>query len=193
LKGKKPNAIFSNMSKNNLIALVLVVIVIAISVAVFGFIKSKNQTVNIGLNLNQNQTADLNSQNPQNQNKEAENKNNNKMETQTLADGLQITDEVVGTGAEAISGKTVTVNYSGALTDGKKFDSSYDRGQPFSFVLGAGQVIRGWDEGVAGMKVGGKRKLVIPANLAYGDQAVGNGLIPANSTLIFEVELLGVN
>lgn len=107
-------------------------------------------------------------------------------------DGLQITDEVVGTGAEAVAGKKVTVHYVGTLTDGKKFDSSRDRGTPFTFDLGAGQVIKGWDEGVAGMKVGGKRKLVIPPALAYGNREMGNGLIPANSTLIFEVELLNV-
>lgn len=103
---------------------------------------------------------------------------------------LQKTDEVVGTGAEATPGKTVTVNYLGTLTDGTKFDSSYDRSQPFSFTLGGGQVIKGWDEGVAGMKVGGKRKLVIPPSLGYGSQAVST--IPANSTLVFEVELLDV-
>jgi FKBP-type peptidyl-prolyl cis-trans isomerase len=100
-------------------------------------------------------------------------------------------DIVVGTGAEAVSGKTVTVNYTGTLENGTKFDSSYDHGQPFSFGLGAGQVIKGWDEGLVGMKVGGKRKLVIPPDLAYGSRAVG-GMIPANSTLIFEVELLAV-
>lgn len=103
---------------------------------------------------------------------------------------LQITDITIGTGAEAKAGNTVTVNYSGTLLDGKKFDSSYDRGVPFSFHLGAGEVIKGWDLGVAGMKAGGKRKLVIPPDLAYGSAEIGNGLIPANSTLVFEVELL---
>ncbi len=106
------------------------------------------------------------------------------------ATGLQKTDEVVGTGAEAVAGKHVTVNYLGTLTDGTKFDSSYDRNQPFDFDLGAGQVIKGWDQGVAGMKVGGKRKLVIPPELGYGSQAAGS--IPPNSTLVFEVELLDV-
>jgi FKBP-type peptidyl-prolyl cis-trans isomerase len=103
---------------------------------------------------------------------------------------LMINDIVVGTGAEATPGSTVTVNYTGALPDGTVFDSSVGRG-PFTFGLGAGQVIRGWDEGVAGMKVGGKRRLVIPADKAYGNQAVG-GVIPANATLLFDVELVSV-
>ena len=111
--------------------------------------------------------------------------------TQTLSDGLIITDEVVGTGAEAKKSDTVTVNYTGTFTDGKKFDSSLDAGRtPFSFTLGAGQVIAGWDEGVAGMKIGGKRKLVIPSSLGYGPKDYGP--IPGGSTLVFEVELLGV-
>jgi FKBP-type peptidyl-prolyl cis-trans isomerase len=105
--------------------------------------------------------------------------------------GLEIYDVKVGDGAEAVVGKGVAVHYTGLLTDGKKFDSSLDRGQPFQFVLGAGQVIRGWDLGVAGMKVGGVRRLVISPELAYGAQAVGD-VIPANSTLLFEVQLLGV-
>jgi FKBP-type peptidyl-prolyl cis-trans isomerase len=105
-------------------------------------------------------------------------------------EGLQITDEVVGTGAEAVAGKTISVNYLGTLTDGTKFDSSYDRGTPIEFNLGAGQVIKGWDNGFAGMKVGGKRKLVIAPEMGYGNSAVGT--IPANSTLVFEVELVGV-
>ena len=106
-------------------------------------------------------------------------------------DKLIILDEKVGTGAEAVAGKKVTVNYTGTLTDGTKFDSSYDHGTPFSFNLGAGEVIAGWDQGVAGMKVGGKRKLTIPASLGYGATGAG-GVIPPNATLIFEVELLKV-
>ncbi len=106
--------------------------------------------------------------------------------------GFQIQDIIIGSGPEAKNGDAVTVNYVGALAGGKKFDSSYDRNQPFPFILGAGQVIKGWDIGVSGMKVGGKRKLIIPPELGYGSQDVGNGLIPANSTLIFEVELLKV-
>ncbi|NDD68199.1 MAG: FKBP-type peptidyl-prolyl cis-trans isomerase [Synechococcaceae bacterium WB9_4xC_028] len=109
---------------------------------------------------------------------------------QITASGLRITDLVVGTGAEASAGQTVVVNYRGTLENGKEFDSSYNRG-PFSFPLGAGRVIKGWDEGVAGMKVGGKRKLVIPPDLGYGSRGAG-GIIPPNATLIFEVELLEV-
>lgn len=107
-------------------------------------------------------------------------------------DGLIIQDITIGTGAEAVSGKKITVNYAGTLTDGTKFDSSYDRGTPFSFTLGAGEVIKGWDQGFAGMKVGGKRKLTIPPELGYGAAGAG-GVIGPNATLIFEVELLGVN
>jgi FKBP-type peptidyl-prolyl cis-trans isomerase len=103
--------------------------------------------------------------------------------------GLQYQDVTVGDGAEAAEGKVAVVHYTGWLTDGTKFDSSRDRGEPFSFPLGAGQVIPGWDEGVAGMKVGGRRKLVIPANLGYGD-AGAPPVIPPSATLVFDVELL---
>jgi FKBP-type peptidyl-prolyl cis-trans isomerase len=103
---------------------------------------------------------------------------------------LQIEELLEGTGNSPVKGQTVVVHYTGWLTNGKKFDSSVDRGQPFEFQIGVGQVIQGWDQGVLTMKVGGKRKLTIPPELAYGDRDVGNGLIPANSTLVFEVELL---
>jgi peptidylprolyl isomerase len=108
----------------------------------------------------------------------------------TMPDGLQIQDLVIGTGKEARSGDTVTVNYLGTLLDGTKFDSSYDRNTPFTTQIGVGQVIKGWDEGIIGMKVGGKRKLTIPPSLGYGAQDTGS--IPPNSTLVFEVELLDV-
>ena len=104
---------------------------------------------------------------------------------------LKIEELKVGTGAEAKTGDEVQVHYTGWLTDGTKFDSSVDRGQPFSFTLGVGMVIRGWDEGVVGMKVGGKRKLTIPAHMGYGARGAG-GVIPPNATLVFEVELLGI-
>lgn len=107
------------------------------------------------------------------------------------AQELKVEDIKVGNGAEAVGGKTVVVHYVGTLTNGTKFDSSRDRNQPFEFNLGAGQVIKGWDQGVVGMKVGGVRKLTIPSQLAYGEQGAGQ-LIPPNSTLVFEVELLGV-
>lgn len=103
---------------------------------------------------------------------------------------LVIEDLVVGTGVTAAVGDTVTVNYIGTLTNGTKFDSSYDRGQPYTFRIGAGQVIAGWDQGVPGMRVGGKRRLTIPPSLGYGNQA--NGPIPANSTLIFEIDLVSI-
>jgi FKBP-type peptidyl-prolyl cis-trans isomerase FkpA len=112
-------------------------------------------------------------------------------DTTTTASGLKYEDIKQGDGDVATAGKTVSVHYTGWLTDGKKFDSSKDRGQPFDFPLGGGRVIKGWDEGVQGMKVGGVRKLTIPPNLGYGSRGAG-GVIPPDATLIFEVELLKV-
>jgi FKBP-type peptidyl-prolyl cis-trans isomerase FkpA len=109
----------------------------------------------------------------------------------TTPSGLQYEDVQEGSGAAAKSGDTVEVHYTGWLTNGQKFDSSVDRGRPFSFRLGQGQVIKGWDEGVAGMKPGGKRKLTIPSALGYGSRGAG-GVIPPNADLVFEVELLKV-
>ena len=109
------------------------------------------------------------------------------------ADELVIEDIRVGAGAEAKAGQKVSVHYVGTLVDGKQFDSSRDRGEPFKFNLGAGQVIQGWDQGVAGMKIGGLRKLTIPARLGYGARGAGGGLIPPNATLYFDVELLKIN
>ncbi len=109
----------------------------------------------------------------------------------TTASGLQYVDEVIGSGESPAKGQSVTVHYTGTLTNGAKFDSSRDRGTPFTFLIGVGQVIRGWDEGVLTMKVGGKRKLHIPAALAYGAQSPAP-TIPPNSDLLFDVELLGV-
>ncbi|SFG26612.1 FKBP-type peptidyl-prolyl cis-trans isomerase [Methylobacterium gossipiicola] len=115
-------------------------------------------------------------------------------ETVSLPSGLQYRDEVVGTGPEPKAGQKVSVHYTGWLDDngkpGKKFDSSKDRGTPFTFTLGAGQVIAGWDAGVATMKTGGKRTLIIPPDMGYGPRGAG-GVIPPNATLIFDVELLG--
>jgi FKBP-type peptidyl-prolyl cis-trans isomerase len=110
----------------------------------------------------------------------------------STSSGVQYWDITVGTGTTATAGKTVTVHYTGWLDKGgKKFDSSVDKGQPFAFQLGAGQVIKGWDEGVSGMKIGGKRQLRIPPELGYGAKGF-SGVIPPNATLIFDVELLGV-
>lgn len=110
----------------------------------------------------------------------------------TTDSGLRYEDLVVGEGAEAKAGDLVSVHYTGWLVDGTQFDSSVASGQPFEFQLGAGRVIAGWDEGVAGMKVGGKRKLVIPSDLGYGETGAGDGAIPPNAELIFEVELLEI-
>ena len=111
---------------------------------------------------------------------------------QTTATGLKIEEMVVGEGVEAAAGSNVSVHYTGWLLDGDKFDSSLDRNLPFDFFLGGGQVIKGWDEGVQGMKINGKRKLTIPPELGYGAAGAG-GVIPPNATLVFEVELLAVN
>ncbi len=114
----------------------------------------------------------------------------------TTASGLKIIDAKAGTGASPKTGQTAVVHYTGWLYDngnkGKKFDSSVDRGQPFEFPVGQGRVIKGWDEGVASMKVGGRRTLIIPAALGYGERGAGGGLIPGGATLMFDVELLGV-
>jgi len=123
------------------------------------------------------------------QNQPAEGETN--VEMITTESGLQYGDLIIGTGETAKAGDTVSVHYTGWLVDGTKFDSSVDRGNPFNFPLGAGSVIKGWDEGVSGMKVGGKRKLSIPPELGYGDRGAGSVIGPGE-TLIFEVELLGI-
>jgi peptidylprolyl isomerase/FKBP-type peptidyl-prolyl cis-trans isomerase FkpA len=147
----------------------------------------------LGLHFVLDKPADTKNDSNKESKKEEQVKNITTNTTKTMdTTKLIIEDEVVGTGAEAKAGDNVTVHYVGTLTDGTMFDASRNHGdQGFTFTLGAGQVIKGWDQGVAGMKVGGKRKLTIPSDLAYGNRAVGN-VIPANSTLVFEVELIGV-
>ncbi len=157
------------MKKNSLI---IVVVVVAIVAGIAYFVANKK------------------SEEPS---KPAETQTTHPTETTAQTAGeskVEIVDTVVGKGAEAVNGKSITVHYTGTLKDGTKFDSSVDRKEPFTFSLGAGQVIKGWEQGIQGMKVGGKRKLTIPPDLAYGNNAVG--AIPANSVLIFEVELLDV-
>ncbi|HEY9840944.1 MAG: FKBP-type peptidyl-prolyl cis-trans isomerase [Candidatus Sericytochromatia bacterium] len=116
----------------------------------------------------------------------------NTLKTEETVNSLKTEDIKVGDGAEAKAGDFVRVHYTGTLANGEQFDSSRDRGEPFEFELGAGEVIQGWDMGVAGMKVGGQRKLTIPPELGYGSRDVGGGLIPANSTLLFDVELVEI-
>jgi FKBP-type peptidyl-prolyl cis-trans isomerase len=162
--------IMNEASKNKWIAMVVAIVIVAFF---FGTMVLYSFNKNVGKDLNKITT------------------NTNTMTTTTSPEGLIIEEKAVGTGDEAVAGKTVFVNYTGTLENGTKFDSSYDRGEPIEFVLGTGRVIKGWDMGIAGMKVGGKRRLVIPADLAYGNRAVG-GVIPANAVLVFEVELVGV-
>ncbi len=174
------------MSKN---FLPLLIVLIVISIGGMGIYLLLNQQTKVQSDLNLNTMV-----NPTN----AIINNQNTKPTPTLnmndftatASGLKIKDEVLGTGKEVKSGDTVSVHYLGTLENGTKFDSSYDRNTPFSTQIGVGHVIKGWDEGIIGMKVGGKRILVIPSDLAYGDQ--GQGPIPPKATLIFQVELLGV-
>lgn len=174
-------------SKNKWIAMVVAIVIVAFF---FGTIVLYSFNKNVEKNLDVNSNGEVSAVKPINKITTDTNTKNN-MNTTTSPEGLVVEDKVVGTGDEAVAGKTVFVDYVGTLENGTKFDSSYDRGEPIEFVLGTGRVIKGWDMGIAGMKVGGKRRLVIPADLAYGNRAVG-GVIPANAVLVFEVELVGV-
>ena len=162
-------------------------------------VNAAQSSVNTNLNINLNKTLskpkdnlfELDPSDPNPTLFAMANDSNENTNSRTTESGLIIEDLEIGKGDEATSGQTVTVNYTGTLTNGDQFDTSIGRA-PFSFPLGAGRVIKGWDEGVAGMKVGGKRKLTIPPQLGYGSRGAGN-VIPANATLIFEVELLKVS
>lgn len=165
------------MKKINFI-IILAIILIAIAAGIYLFGQGRQNNNRPPINKNQ-------------QNQTMENQN----QTQSVnydIQGMQVEILQQGSGSQAQTGDRVFVHYTGTLTDGKKFDSSVDRGQPFDFVLGRNDVIKGWELGVLGMKVGEKRKLTIPPELGYGSQAVGD-IIPANSTLIFEVEMVGIN
>ena len=174
------------MAKQKVQSAIILVIVAAFifsSLAVSGLVIWELVKGDDASNNPQADTADIQKQLEQLQ---AQQQNNQEVGT------VEKIDIQAGNGAEAVAGKKVTVHYTGTLkSDGSKFDSSLDRGEPFSFSLGAGEVIQGWDQGVVGMKVGGKRKLVIPAALAYGEQSPSPA-IPPNSDLVFEIELLGV-
>jgi FKBP-type peptidyl-prolyl cis-trans isomerase len=183
------------MSKNIAPLLIVAVIIFAGIAGIFFLSNTKTQSgndINLTPTINPTETPQLPTATPAiiDQQQPAATVGADMANKITTADGLQIQDLTVGTGAEAKSGDTITVNYLGTLTNGTKFDSSYDRHQSFTTQIGVGQVIKGWDEGMVGMKVGGKRKLTIPAALGYGSQSAGS--IPPNSTLIFEVELLSV-
>src|SRR3989344_5647766 len=167
-------------------AFVYLVVILLVGLTVWFFIKkARDVSDNSDLNklIGQEQSSPIPS---------AKNTVNNTETWQKLPSGLEIMDVSIGYGQEAKKGDMVAVHYAGTLTNGIKFDSSYDRNQPFAFILGGGKVIKGGGLGLVGMKVGGKRKLRIPPDLAYGDKAVGDGLIPANSTLLFDIELMDV-
>jgi len=166
------------MNKTAIIILVILLVVVAIAVY---FLTQNN-------NSNQNQQMQQQNNQPANEQPNSTNQDSTSFDIQ----GMKVEVVKQGSGEVAKTGDTVSVHYTGTLTNGTKFDSSVDRGTPFEFTLGQNRVIQGWELGVAGMKVGEKRKLTIPPELGYGAQSVG-GVIPANSTLLFDVELLGIN
>ena len=170
------------MTKNTFI---YVVVVILIGIAAWFFVKKSNDVSN-----NSSELAGLVASEEPSPSSVPDSGGTNS-DWVKLPNGLQILDMTVGYGREAKEGDAVAAHYTGTLANGQKFDSSVERGQPFSFILGGGMVIKGWDLGLVGMKVGGKRKLIIPPDLAYGDREVG-GVIPSNSTLYFDIELMAV-
>lgn len=178
---------------------VLIVVVVLVALFISGYVLLKSSVSN-NVPVNDSFYQAENSANPATGSEQVNNvpSNDNDNNNLTPINSFMVQNMKVeilkeGTGAVAKNGDTVSVNYVGTLIDGKKFDSSYDRNQAFSFNLGAGQVIKGWDLGVEGMKIGEKRRLTIPADLGYGAAGTPGGPIPPNATLIFEVELLGIN
>lgn len=156
-------------------------VVIFVGIAVFVFYRK-------GVSVNDNLTVSL-SPSPSVSSSPVATQENNVIK---MDNGLEIQDLKIGSGPEAKMGDTISVNYSGSLDNGTVFDASSNHGGPATFQIGVGQLIKGWDIGIPGMKIGGKRKLIVPPSLGYGSQDIGNGLIPPNSTLVFEVELLAV-
>lgn len=169
------------MSKNFIPFLIVITVIIIGAAGIFLIMNTKQNPPSINLQNQQVSNVPTSTPTPTPQ----------ILNSQTLADGLKIEDEKIGTGSAVKAGDTIAINYIGTLENGTKFDSSYDRGLPFETKIGAGEVIKGWDEGVLGMQVGGKRRLIIPPSLAYGEQGV-SGAIPPNSTLIFELELVKI-
>lgn len=174
------------MSKNVVPLLIVLAVIFVGGMGIFFLSNQKNPTSDININPTPFPTSAIIST-PMPQATSGANMGN----VLTTESGLKLLDEIIGNGQEVKSGDTVTVHYLGTLENGTKFDSSYDRSTPFTTQIGVGQVIKGWDEGIVGMKVGGKRKLIIPPDLGYGQQGAGDS-IPPNSTLVFEVELLEV-
>lgn len=172
----------------NMVPVLIILIVISVGITGIFFLSNQTPPNNNQLNLNTTPIPTSVIITPQ----VSQDNQQQKLDINTFhasPSGLRIRDEVIGTGQEVKTGDIVTVNYIGALSNGVKFDSSYDRNQPFTTQIGTGRVIKGWDEGIIGMKVGGKRTLIIPSDLGYGAQGAGES-IPPNSILIFQVELL---
>jgi FKBP-type peptidyl-prolyl cis-trans isomerase len=177
------------MSKKEII--IILVMVIATGLIVVLATRSQNKTISYDFGEANDQPASQNCSEPQEQNNES-NQNEDLSGEENMIDELKIETITQGEGAEVVSGDKVTVHYTGLLLDGTKFDSSLDRGTPFSFNNGEGQVISGWEKGTLGMKVGEKRKLTIPHDMAYGENGIP-GVIPPKATLVFEIELLAIN